>query len=109
MPFNKSAVWKIIRDIHPDDRRVRIIGRIVKAEGHMLVVDDSTGVLLINYNGEHSSEIGSIVLVLGELHQRTDGKLILEAEILRTFKKFNFDLYLRTYEIIRGHTSNKSD
>lgn len=103
MPNIGPAVWKIISELKPEDLRVRLIGRVIDLKDDIMIIDDGTGTILVNNSAVNQKPLKSIVLVIGSVHQRTDGKLVVDAEIIKDFDNINFEIYLKTYDIIKNY------
>ena len=101
----KSASWKIISDLKPDDTKVMVIGRLLDKKDDFIIIDDSTGTIVV-YNNELIVENSKkIVLIIGTVHQKNDNQLVIEAENIRNFDNLNFELYLKTYELFKKNIS----
>ncbi|MHA1409187.1 MAG: hypothetical protein ACTSQY_02500 [Candidatus Odinarchaeia archaeon] len=99
---NTHFQWKTISDLEPGDHKVRVMGRVVDVNENFLVIDDGTGTVIVNSNELINEETNNIILVLGTLHQKNDGEIIIEAEIIKQFDYLNFELYLKTYNIVKN-------
>ncbi|WEU39640.1 MAG: hypothetical protein OdinLCB4_003915 [Candidatus Odinarchaeum yellowstonii] len=102
MSSMSSAVWRIIKDIKPTDSRVRILGRIIEANKNYIVIDDGTGLILVDTTGVERKTLLEYVLVIGEVHQKTGNKLIIEAELITSFKYVNMEIYHKTYNLVKA-------
>jgi hypothetical protein len=103
--FNtRPAIWKIISEVTAEDSRVRLVGRIVELNENFMILDDGTGTILVNNNSLiQNTKLNDVVLIIGNIHQRSDGKLVLEAETSSSFNNFNMELYLKTYDLIKKY------
>ncbi|MHA1835895.1 MAG: hypothetical protein ACTSYQ_03070 [Candidatus Odinarchaeia archaeon] len=101
--LRKVAVWKTIKDLNPNDEKVKIIGRVVFFEDDLLILDDGTGTIKVIINELINNLENEIFLVTGFIHQKNDGEIVLEAESITGFENFNFKLYLQVYNIIKRY------
>ncbi len=96
----EPATWKIIKDINPGDKRVRVIGRIIESDENYIIIDDGTGVILVDISSVERKNLLEYVLVTGAVHSTIDNKLIIEAELINSFKYLNFEIYHKTYNLV---------
>ncbi|MEM2907130.1 MAG: hypothetical protein QW739_03530 [Candidatus Odinarchaeota archaeon] len=101
--YSEAAIWKTIRDLNPNDNRVRIIGRVIETSGNQIVVDDGTGVILIDISNIPKESVGANVLVTGSVHQRNDSKIVIEADLINNIEHVNFEIYHKIYDLIKTH------
>jgi len=101
--YSEAAIWKTIRDLKPNDNRVRIIGRVIEAGENHIVIDDGTGVILIDTSNIAKEKISANVLVTGSVHQRSDNKIVIEADLINNIDYVNFEIYHKIYDLIKKH------
>lgn len=88
--------WREIQDISPEDIRVAVIGTVVDIEGRVLMVDDGTGKLDIEFESPEETEefaSGDKVRVVGR--NRVES---FEGEAVQDFSGFDPDLYSEVKE-----------
>ncbi len=89
------SIEKEIDEIEEDDRRVSLVGTVVRKNTtkYSLVLDDGTGEIKIY--AENLPEIGSLIRVIGKTFQNSDLELCINAEIIQDFSGFDVSLYKR--------------
>ncbi len=101
MNMMDTAAWRVIKDINPSDNRIRVLGRIIESDANTIIIDDGTGVILVDISNIERKNVLEYVLVTGIVHQRADNKIIIEAELITSFKYVNLEIYHKTYNLVK--------
>jgi len=87
------SIEKDIVDIKEDDKRVSIVGTVVRKNTtkYSMIVDDGTGEIEI-YT-DTLFDIGNLVRVVGRIFKDDTSRLCINAEIIQDFSGFDVALY----------------
>lgn len=99
------AKWRVIKDISPNDVKVRVIGRIVESRSGFVVLDDGSGSIVVRTDEE--LEIGNIIRAIGNIHKKKDGDLEIDASIIQNMNDLDFPRYMEVYELRKRYTENE--
>ena len=105
MERRSPAKWRVIKDISPDDVKVRVIGRIVESRPGFVVLDDGSGSIVVRTDEE--LEIGNIVRAIGNIHRKKDGDLEIAASIIQNMNNLDFPRYMEVYELRKKYSANE--
>ncbi|MFQ6089482.1 MAG: hypothetical protein ACE5K0_11365, partial [Candidatus Methanofastidiosia archaeon] len=87
------AIMKRIEDLK-DERRVSIVGTVVRVDELEFLLDDGTGQITVLVNSKLDFGEGSLIRVIGRVFGDS-----IEAEIIQDMRDLNLKLYLKTYEL----------
>ncbi|MEA1994460.1 MAG: hypothetical protein U9N35_08760 [Euryarchaeota archaeon] len=95
------SVEKDISEIDEEDRRISIIGTVVRKNTtkYSLTVDDGTGEIEVYTDAFF--EIGTLVRVVGMVSKDSTLNLCIDAELIQDFSGFNVSLYQKT-KVLEG-------
>ncbi|HDN81507.1 MAG TPA: replication protein RepA [Methanomicrobia archaeon] len=87
------GVEKDIVEIKEDDKRVSIVGTVVRKNTtkYSMIVDDGTGE--IEVYTDTLFDIGNLVRVIGRIFKDDTSRLSINAEIVQDFSGFDVALY----------------
>ncbi|HEC87711.1 MAG: replication protein RepA [Methanomicrobia archaeon] len=87
------SVEKDIVEIKEDDKRVSIVGTVVRKNTtkYSMIVDDGTGE--IEVYTDTLFDIGNLVRVIGRIFKDDTSRLSINAEIVQDFSGFDVALY----------------
>lgn len=87
------SIEKDIVEIKEDDKRVSIVGTVVRKNTtkYSMIVDDGTGE--IEVYTETLFDIGNLVRVIGRIFKDDTSRLSINAEIVQDFSGFDVALY----------------
>ncbi|MGQ4916007.1 MAG: hypothetical protein ACP6IU_14845 [Candidatus Asgardarchaeia archaeon] len=96
MSYQEPFIDKFLNEISENDKRVRVLGRIIAKNENYFLLDDGTGNILVF--GNSASDVGSIVQVIGKVIKK--GKEVgIQAEIIIDFSNINLRLYKQILEL----------
>ena len=97
---NKFAKQRIIEDIDINDERIQVTGYIKKIEGGFIILDDKSGEIQIKItNIDFKFKENDLVNIIGNIELKSDGKGILQCEIIQDMNKLNFKYYQQLYQL----------
>jgi len=87
------SIEKDIVEIKEDDKRVSIVGTVVRKNTtkYSMIVDDGTGE--IEVYTDTLFDIGNLVRVIGRIFKDDTSRLSINAEIVQDFSGFDVALY----------------
>jgi len=87
------SIEKDIVDIKEDDKRVSIVGTVVRKNTtkYSMIVDDGTGEIEVYTDTLFG--IGNLVRVIGRIFKDDTSRLSINAEIVQDFSGFDVALY----------------
>ena len=89
------ALERFVKDIRPEDIRVRVVGIVSDKGDDSFMLEDETGKILVKSASGLSFENGSKVRIFGRPATAEQG-IILEFEIAQDMKLLNQTLYKKT-------------
>ena len=96
----KFAKQRIIKDIKNTDERIQVTGYIKKFEENFITLDDESGQIQVNItNVDFKFQVNDLVNVIGNIELKSDGKYILQAEIIQDMNNLNFKYYQQLYQL----------
>jgi len=96
----KFAKQRIIEDIKNTDERVQLTGYIKKIEENFITLDDKSGQIQVNISDvDFKFNINDLVNIIGNIELQSDGKYILQADIIQDMTKLNFKYYQKLYQL----------
>ncbi|MHA1606186.1 MAG: hypothetical protein ACTSWP_01360 [Candidatus Freyarchaeota archaeon] len=97
------ATPRKIKDLSRSDGRVRIMGVVVESSSNHVVIDDGTGMVMINLaSSTPPPSTGKYVRVFGLVTSDEKGGLYVNAEILQDMSSLDLDLYKRVRRVIES-------
>jgi len=98
---NQYAKQRIVRDVKNEDLRIQITGYVKNViENDQFILDDKTGEISVDIKEfDFNSKNDDLVNVIGDLIISTDGKKMIQADIIQDMNKLNFNYYQKLYEI----------
>lgn len=99
------AKWRVIKDISPNDIRVRVVGRIVESRPGFVVLDDGSGSIVVKT--DEWLEIGNIIRAIGNIHKKEDGSFEIGASIIQNMNDLDLSRYMEVYELRKKFTQNE--
>lgn len=104
----KFARQRIIKDIKNIDERIQITGYIKNIEEEFIDLDDESGKIQVNIrNIDFKYNENDLVNIIGDIELQSDGKMILQAEIIQDMNKLNFKYYKQLYQLKKEIESSK--
>ncbi|MCK4432488.1 MAG: replication protein RepA [Methanomicrobia archaeon] len=96
------SIEKDIVEIKEDDKRVSIVGTVVRKNTtrYSMTMDDGTGE--IEVYADTLFEIGNLVRVIGRIFKNDTLRLCINAEIIQDFSGFDVALYQKV-RILEGN------
>ncbi len=96
------SIEKDIVEIKEDDKRVSIVGTVVRKNTtrYSMTTDDGTGE--IEVYADTLFEIGNLVRVIGRIFKNDTLRLCINAEIIQDFSGFDVALYQKV-RILEGN------
>lgn len=91
-PRKAPAIEKKIKEVTPEDIRVRVFGKVSEVEDEFIVLEDDTGKIKIQT--KERIKKGSIIRVFGRPVQ-INNNVELISEIIQDMEKINQKLYKR--------------
>jgi len=100
MMESKFAKQRIIEDIDINDERIQVTGYIKKIEGNLIILDDKSGEIQVDItNSDIRFKVNDLVNIIGNIELKSDGKNILQGEIIQDMNKLNFKYYQQLYQL----------
>ncbi|MFX1486540.1 MAG: hypothetical protein ACFFBS_05545 [Promethearchaeota archaeon] len=99
------AKWRVIKDISPNDIRVRVVGRVVDSRPGFVVLDDGSGSIVVKT--DRGAEIGNIIRAMGDIHRKEDGSFEIGASIIQNMDDLDLTIYMEVYELRKRFTQNE--
>ena len=97
---SKFAKQRIIEDIDINDERIQVTGYIKKIEGNLIILDDKSGEIQVDItNSDFRFKENDLVNIIGNIELKSDGKNILQGEIIQDMNKLNFKYYQQLYQL----------
>ena len=97
---SKFAKQRIIEDIDINDERIQVTGYIKKIEGNLIILDDKSGEIQVDItNSDFRFKVNDLVNIIGNIELKSDGKNILQGEIIQDMNKLNFKYYQQLYQL----------
>jgi hypothetical protein len=92
-PFKRMpSADRSIKDIKPDDIRIRVLGTVIGKEENTVVIDDGTGKINVRFEEPVNAEINNLVRVFGRVIPLEKG-FELQGEIIQDMKGLDISLY----------------
>ena len=96
----KFAKQRIIKDIKNTDERIQVTGYIKKNENNFIIIDDQSGQIQVDITGvDFKFKLDDLINVIGNIELKSDGKYILQAEIIQDMNNLNFKYYKQLYQL----------
>ncbi len=95
------AVEKPVSEISQNDIRVRVLGRVIDKTNSVIVVDDGSGKLEIQYDQEPGIAVGEAVKIVTRVFPLIDG-YECKAECFQKLDGLDLGLYKKARSIVAG-------
>ena len=101
VPRRLAAHEKKIAEINKEDMRVRLFGTVIHNSDNLVVLDDGTGKISVNFRDAVATTPGRTVRIFGKVMHAEEGYEI-EGEILQDMGNVDVSLYKKTVELEKG-------
>jgi len=103
---NETYLKRLISDIQLDDSAVQIVGYAdsINASDEFYLDDKNGRIHVRSIPDDSNIKEGKLYRVLGELSIGGDGVQFLSAHIIQNVEKMNFELFLKSMELLKKIT-----
>ena len=100
-PRRLAAHEKKIAEITKEDMRVRVFGTVIHNSDNLVVLDDGTGKISVNFRDPVEAKPGMTVRIFGKVMPAEEG-FEIEGEILQDMGNVDVSLYKKAVELEKG-------